>query len=55
MNIRTRHMAILIYGGLAAIVLVNQTVTEPTHILGLLAPLGGMFAWDKIKHTEPKE
>ncbi len=49
MEIRTRHMALLTYAGLSAIVLVNGTISTPEHILALLGPIGGMFAWDKIK------
>jgi hypothetical protein len=52
MNIRTRHMALLTYAGLAAITLVNGTISTPEHIIAMLAPIGGMFAWDKIKGTQ---
>ena len=54
MNLRTRHMALLTYTGLAAIVLVNGTISTPEHVIALLAPVGGMFAWDKIRGTPSK-
>jgi hypothetical protein len=51
MNIRTRHMALLVYGGLAGIVLAKDLVTDPVQIIALIAPIAGMFTWDKIKGT----
>ena len=52
MNIRTRHMALLTYAGLAAIILVKEMVVDPVQIIALLAPIGGMFTWDKISGTK---
>ena len=52
MNIRTRHMALLTYTGLAAIVLAKDLLTQPEHIIALVTPLIGMFTWDKIKGTQ---
>jgi len=54
MNIRTRHMALLTYTGLAAIVLVKGMITDQVQIIALLAPIIGMFTWDKIKGTQTK-
>lgn len=54
MNFRTRHMALATYTGLAAIVLVKDLITDPVQIIALLAPIIGMFTWDKIKGTLTK-
>lgn len=54
MNIRTRHMALLTYTGLAAIVLVKDMLTSPEHIIALVSPVIGMFTWDKLKGTQTK-
>jgi len=54
MNIRTRHMAIFTYTGLAAIVLIKDIVNTPEMAIALIAPLVGMFTWDKIKGTQSK-
>lgn len=51
MNIRTRHMALLTYTGLAAIILVKGMITAPEHLIALVSPVIGMFTWDKIKGT----
>jgi len=53
MNIRTRHMALLTYAGLAGIILAKDLITDPAGIIALLAPIGGMFVWDKINGTKP--
>ena len=52
MNFRTRHMALATYTGLAAIVLLKDLITDPAQIIALLAPIIGMFTWDKIKGTK---
>lgn len=53
MNIRTRHMALLTYAGLAAIVLLQGgIVTTFESAVALLAPIAGMFVWDKIHGTK---
>jgi hypothetical protein len=45
-------MALLTYAGLAAIALVKDMVNTPEQIIALLAPIGGMFVWDKINGTK---
>lgn len=52
MNIRTRHMAVLTYAGLAAMIIWKELVNTPEMALALVAPLIGMFTWDKIKGTK---
>ena len=52
MNIRTRHMALLTYTGLAAVVLMKDLINTPEFAIALLAPIVGMFTWDKIKGTK---
>jgi len=52
MEIRTRHMALLTYTGLAAIVLMKELVTDEIQVIALLAPIIGMFTWDKIKGSK---
>ena len=54
MNLRTRHMALLTYTGLAAMVILKGIITEPSQVIGLLAPVVGMFTWDKLKGTPSK-
>jgi len=49
MNIRTRHMVIFVYGGLAAIIILKDLLTDPLHIVGLLAPLIALGGADKIE------
>ena len=48
MEFRTRHMALATYTGLAVIVLLKDIVNTPEMAVALLAPLVGMFTWDKI-------
>jgi len=52
MNLRTRHMALFTYTGLAAIVLIKDIVTTPEYAIALIAPLVAMFTWDKLKGTK---
>lgn len=52
MEFRTRHMAIVLYAGLASVILVKDLITTPEMALALIAPLIGMFTWDKIKGTK---
>ncbi len=52
MNIRTRHMALLTYAGLAAIVFLKDLVTDINGAVMILAPITGMFVWDKIRGTK---
>jgi len=49
MNIRTRHLGILTYTGLAAIVLWGGYLTDPIHIVALLAPIVVLAGADKIE------
>ena len=54
MNIRTRHMALLTYAGLAAIILFQGgLVTTFESAMALLGPIAGMFVWDKIHGAKP--
>jgi len=52
MQFRTRHMALATYTGLAAIILMKDIVNTPEAAIALVAPLIGMFTWDKIKGTK---
>jgi len=52
MNIRTRHMALLTYTGLAAVIIMKDLITTPEFAIALIAPLIGMFTWDKLKGTK---
>lgn len=47
MNIRTRHLGILAYSGLAALIIAKDIISDPIHIVGLLAPIVAMVAADK--------
>jgi len=51
MEIKTRHIALLLYGGISAlaIVLKPELINSMQDLILLLAPFGGMFVWDKIK------
>ena len=51
MEFRIRHMAIFLYGGIAAlgIVLKPELIATMTDLVMLLAPFIGMFTWDKIE------
>jgi len=44
-------MALFTYTGLAALILIKDLITDPVQILALVAPIIGMFTWDKIKGT----
>ncbi|MEE9215756.1 MAG: hypothetical protein V3U54_13455 [Thermodesulfobacteriota bacterium] len=52
MNIRTRHMAILTYAGIASLLVLKDIIDTPETAIALIAPLIGMFTWDKIKGTK---
>ena len=54
MNIRTRHMAILTYAGIAALAIgvKPDLIASMTDLMMLVTPLAGMFVWDKIKGTK---
>ena len=49
MEFRTRHMALLSYTGIAVFIIAKDLITDPIQLVALLAPIAGMFAWDKIK------
>ena len=49
MNIRTRHLGILVYGGLVALIIFKDIITDPVHILGLVAPIIALSTVDKIE------
>jgi hypothetical protein len=49
MNIRTRHIALMTYSGLSAIVLVKDMLTDPTHIIALMSPIVALWTYDKIQ------
>ena len=52
MEFRTRHMAILAYTGVAVLLIVKDVITDPVQAVALVAPLIGMFTWDKISGTK---
>tara|TARA_Y100000296_G_C5025056_1_gene181837 strand:+ start:179 stop:331 length:153 start_codon:yes stop_codon:yes gene_type:complete len=37
------------YSGLSAIILVKDMITEPNMLIGLLAPIVGLWTYDKIQ------
>lgn len=49
MNIRTRHLGILVYGGLVALIVIKGIVEDPLHIIGLTAPIIALAMGDKIE------
>jgi len=51
MNFRTRHMAILLYGGVATLLIIAkpELFTTMQDIMLVLSPFIAMFTWDKIK------
>ena len=49
MNIRTRHLGILVYGGIVALIVMKDIVTDPTLIIGLVAPIVALAGADKIE------
>ena len=61
MNIRTRHLGILVYGGLVALIVFKDIITDPVHVITLLAPIVVLAGADKIESivrktsgTDPK-
>ena len=48
MEFRTRHMALVAYTGLAVLIVAKDIVVDPIQVIALLAPIAGMFTWDKI-------
>jgi len=49
MNIRTRHLGILVYGGLVALIVFKDIITDPVHIIALTAPIIALSVGDKIE------
>jgi len=49
MNIRTRHLGILVYGGIVALIVMKDIITDPVHILSLTAPIIALAIGDKIE------
>ena len=49
MNIRTRHLGILVYGGLVALIVIKDIITDPTQIVALVAPIVVLASADKIE------
>ena len=49
MNIRTRHLGILTYFGLSAMIIWQGLLTEALHIVALLAPIVVMAGADKVE------
>ena len=50
--LHTRHWAILAYAGLAGMAIFKGLISDVNGILAVLAPIGGMFVWDKLKGTQ---
>ncbi len=49
MNIRTRHIALMTYSGLAAMLIMKDLIIDPVQVVGLLAPIVGLWTYDKIQ------
>ncbi len=49
MNIRTRHLGILVYGGIVALIVMKDIVTDPMLIIALIAPIVALAGVDKIE------
>mgnify|MGYP005820782043 CR=1 FL=1 len=49
MNIRTRHIALMTYSGLTALIIAKDILTDPTHIIGLMTPIVALWTYDKIQ------
>ena len=55
MEFRTRHMSIVAYAGIAVLIIVKDLITDPIQLVALLAPIAGMFTWDKFSASrKPK-
>ena len=48
MEFRTRHMSLVAYAGIAVLIIAKDLITDPIQLVALLAPIAGMFTWDKI-------
>ena len=49
MNIRTRHLGILVYGGLVALLVIKDIVADPLQIIALVAPIVVLASADKLE------
>lgn len=49
MNIRTRHLGILVYGGLVALIVIKDIVADPLQIIALVAPIVVLASADKLE------
>jgi hypothetical protein len=49
MNMRTRHIGVMCYSGLAAIVLAQGHLNDIMSVAGLLSPIAALFGVDKIE------
>ena len=49
MNIRTRHLGIMVYGGLCALIIFKEILTDPIQIVALVAPIVLMAGADKVE------
>ena len=49
MNIRTRHLGILVYGGLIALIVIKDVISDPVQIISLTAPIIVLAMGDKIE------
>lgn len=48
MNIRTRHIALMTYSGLSALVLAKDLISDPVQIIALMSPIVALWSYDKI-------
>lgn len=51
-SLRTRHLAILTYSAIATMAIFKGLISDYQGVIAVLAPIGGMFVWDKIKGTQ---
>jgi len=49
MNIRTRHLGILVYGGLVALIVMKDIIEDPLQIVALVAPIVVLASVDKLE------
>ena len=49
MNIRTRHLGILVYGGLVALIVIKDIIEDPLQIVALVAPIVVLASADKLE------
>jgi hypothetical protein len=41
-------MSLVAYAGIAVLIITKDLITDPIQLVALLAPIAGMFTWDKI-------